>query len=67
MTRIIQLRLRDGLYMIAADYIAQINSNDYIQVQQDLVQGTYYDSPDGQSVNRQVWLQSTFNAESVSA
>lgn len=51
------IELRDGLYMIAADYIAQINSNDYIQVQQEIVQGTYYDSPDGQSVNRQVWLQ----------
>lgn len=51
------IELRDGLYNTAADYLAQLNTDQYVQVQQELIQGTFYDSPDGQSVNRQVWLQ----------
>jgi len=50
------LELRSGMYDIAKDVIQNMNNSDYIQVLPD-VSGTFYDSPDGKSVNRQVWLE----------
>jgi hypothetical protein len=51
------IEVRDEVYNIADEYLEQLNTDYNIQVNQDVIQGTFYDSPDGQSVNRQVWLQ----------
>lgn len=51
------IELMDGMYDTANDFLAQLNANDYIQVFQDITEATFYDSPDGKSVNRQVWLE----------
>ena len=51
------LELMDGLYSIAKTYIEELNGNDFLQVAAEPIEGTFYDSPDGKSVNHQVWLE----------
>lgn len=51
------LELRSGLYGIAEQVISNLNGNQYVQVVTEASMGTFYDSPDGKSVNRQVWLE----------
>jgi len=50
------VELRSDLYGIAEQVLSAINGNQYFQVM-DAIVGTFYDSPDGKSVNRQVWLE----------
>ena len=50
------LELRSGLYTTVAEVIEELSTCDSIKVV-SVTNGTFYDSPDGKSVNRQVWLE----------
>lgn len=50
------LELRSGMYDIAKSVLESMNNSEYITILGDM-NGTFYDSPDGKSVNRQVWLE----------
>ena len=47
---------RSDMYKMVEDVVEGINTDQYMQVIND-VEVTFYDSPDGKSVNRQIWLE----------
>ncbi len=55
------LEERSGMYEVAKGIIEAMNNSEYITVVNENAEGTYYDSPDGKSVNRQVWLEIPLN------
>lgn len=56
------LELRAGMIDTARELIENINDNEYMRVIRDSMV-TFYDSPDGRSVNRQVWLEIPIEVE----